>query len=271
MRASMHFVGDVEREPRQDRPSAGIGRCAKPSSCRFGVAFGHRKEREQPTRVASHRGCALLEHDLRDLAETASLTGVAGMDREPPERDDAGGVEHRRRAGSVLEGEASFEHRERLGEPPGPQEHAAVPGLEHLIRPALLIALGGGETVGSDRERLLVAVGGAQQLAVPHVREPQALVVAGEDPVAIGARDQLERAAEPVVGVLERALGDAKRERRPSVIGGLDRCTSLLEDCTRFVNATGGDEVVEEAGEMAGAQGLAEGPAGSARGVQRRS
>ena len=120
--------------------------------------------------MASHCGCALFEHDVRDLAETASLTRVAGVDREPPERDDAGGVEHRRRAGSILEREASFEHRERLGEPPGPEEHAPVPGLEHLVRPALPIALCGGETVGSDRQRLLVAVGGAEHLAVVHVR-----------------------------------------------------------------------------------------------------
>ena len=183
-----HLVGDVEREPRQDRSAVRFGRCAQPASCRFGVAFGHREEREQPACVAPHRGRALLEHDLRDVAEAASLTGVAGMDRQSPERDDAGGVEHRGRVGSVLEREAAFEHRARLGEPSGPQEHAAVPGLEHLVGPALPVALGGGETVGRDRERLVVAVGDAQQLAVPHVREPQALVVAGEDPVAIGRR-----------------------------------------------------------------------------------
>ena len=66
-----------------------------------------------------------------------------------------------------------------------------MPGLEHLIGPALLVALGGGEPVGCDRERLFVAVGDTQELAVPHVREPQALVVAGEDPVAIGRGDQV--------------------------------------------------------------------------------
>ena len=71
-----------------------------------------------------------------------------------------------------------------------------MPGLEHLVRPTLAVALGGGEAVGGDRERLVVAVGDAQQLAVPHVREPEALVVAGEDPVAVRRRDQLERWAE---------------------------------------------------------------------------
>ena len=153
------------------RPSGSVG-AREPSSRCFGVAIGQREEREQPACVAPHRRRALLEHDLRDVAEPASLAGVACVDRESPERDDAGGVEHCSRVGSVLEGEAAFEHRQRLGESSGPQEHAAVPGLEHLVGPALPVALGGGEAVGGDRERLFVAVGDAQQLAVPHVREP---------------------------------------------------------------------------------------------------
>ena len=64
--------------------------------------------------MAAYRGRALLEHDPRDVAETTGLTCVARMDRQPPEGDDAGGVEHAGRTGSVLEGEAAFEHRARL-------------------------------------------------------------------------------------------------------------------------------------------------------------
>ena len=128
-----------------------------------------------------------------------------------------------------------------------------MPGLEHLVGPALVVALGGGEAVGCDREGLVVAVGDAQELAVPHVREPQTLVVAGEDPVAIGRGNQLVRKAEAVVGVLERALGDAERERRSSVARGLDRRMGLLEHCTGLLEATGRDEIVEEAGEVASA------------------
>src|SRR5439155_23893284 len=41
-----HFVADVEWEPRQYRWVVRFGRCAQPASCRFGVAFGHREERE---------------------------------------------------------------------------------------------------------------------------------------------------------------------------------------------------------------------------------
>src|SRR5262249_62405023 len=79
-----------------------------------------------------------------------------------------------------------------------------------------------------------------------------------EDPVAVGGRDQLERPPETVLGVLERAVGDAERERRSSIVSGIDRCASLVEDCTRFVDATGGHEVVEEAGGLAGAGGFRE-------------
>ena len=234
------------------RPSGSVGARSQPRAASASPSAIAKIASSQRC-VAPHRGCALFEHDLRDVAEPASLTRVAGVDRQPSERDDAGGVEHGGRVRSVFEGEAAFEHRERLGEPSRPQEHAAVPGLEHLVRPALAVALGGGETVGGDRKRLLVAVGDAQQLAVPHVREPEALVVAGEDPVAVGGRDQLERRAEPVVGVLERALGDPERERRAGIVGRLDRCARLLEHRARLVDATGGDEVVEEAGEVAGA------------------
>ena len=61
------------------------------------------------------------------------------------------------------------------------------------------------------------------------MREPQALVVAREDAIAIGLGDQLVSRPEVVVGVFERALGDTERERRSSVAGGLDRGTGLLE------------------------------------------
>jgi len=92
------------------------------------------------------------------------------VDRQSPERDDAGAVEDRGSLRSVFEREATLEDRESLGQPAGPEQHAAVPGLEHLVGPALPVALGGGETVGRDRERLVVAVGDAQELAVPHMR-----------------------------------------------------------------------------------------------------
>ena len=210
--------------------------------------------RQQATGVPPDRRRALLEHDARDVAEAADLACVAGVDRQPSQRDDAGGVEHGGSVPSVFEGEASVEHRERLGEPPGSEQHAAVPGLEHLVGPALAVALRGGQAVGSDREGLLVPVADAQQLAMPHVREPEALVVAGEDPVAVGGRDQVERRVESVVGVVERALGDPQRERRPSVAGRRDRRARLVEHRARLVDAARGDEVVEEAREVAGAQ-----------------
>ena len=65
-------------------------------------------------------------------------------------------------------------------------------------------------------------------------------------------------AVESVVGVLERALGDPERERRASIVSGRDSGSCLLEHRTRLVHATRGDDVVEEAGEVAGTERLRE-------------
>src|SRR5581483_10765114 len=108
-------------------------------------------------------GCAAFEHDLRDVSETTSQACVPGMDGQSPERDDACGIEYRGGVCSVFDCVASLEYGERFVEPPGPEQHAAMPGLEHLVGPALAIALGRGEAVARDRECLVVAVGGAQQ------------------------------------------------------------------------------------------------------------
>jgi hypothetical protein len=45
--------------------------------------------------VAPDRRRTLLQRDLCDVAEAAGLTGVACVDRKPPERDDAGGIDGR--------------------------------------------------------------------------------------------------------------------------------------------------------------------------------
>ena len=89
---------------------------------------------------------------------------------------------------------------------------------------------------------------------MPHVSQPEALVVAGEDPVAVGLDDQLERLAETVVRVLERALRDLEREGCSRVGGGLDRTARLRENVVGLVEAPGRHEVVEETREVAGAQ-----------------
>src|SRR5260221_233791 len=44
----LHVVGDVEREPRQNRSAVRFGRSAEPAPCGVGVAFGQSEEREQP-------------------------------------------------------------------------------------------------------------------------------------------------------------------------------------------------------------------------------
>ena len=112
--SEQHLVGYVERESREDRSAVRFGRSADPASCRFGVAFGQREEREQPARMAPHRGRASFEHDLGDVGEAASLARVACVDRQSTERDDAGGVEHCGRMCSVFECVASLEYRDAL-------------------------------------------------------------------------------------------------------------------------------------------------------------
>jgi hypothetical protein len=96
-----HLVGDIERESREDRSAVRFGRSADPASCRFGVAFGQREEREQP-------GCVRTagvprSSDLGDVGEPASLARVACVNRQSSERDDSGGVEHGGRMCSVFE------------------------------------------------------------------------------------------------------------------------------------------------------------------------
>src|SRR3989442_10451576 len=121
------------------------------------------------------------------------------MERQATERDDTGGIEHRSRVRSVFEIEPTLERRSRLGQLPHPQQQAAAPGFEHLVGPALPVALGRFETVGGDLERVLMAIEDAEQLTVPHVCEAKTLVIPREDSVAVGCCDEIEGGPEAVV------------------------------------------------------------------------
>ncbi len=88
---------------------------------------------------------------------------------------------------------------------------------------------------------------------MPHVCEPEALVVAGEDPIAVSRRDQLDRKVEAVIGVFERTLRDSQREPPSSIVGRRHGGARLVEHCTRLLDATRSNEVVEEACEVTGA------------------
>src|SRR6266480_2264996 len=81
---------------------------------------------------------------------------------------------------------------------------------------------------------------------MPHVCEPEALVVAGEYPIAVSRRDQLDRKVEAVIGVFERTLRDSQREPPSSIVG-------RRHGGTRLLDATRSNEVVEEACEVTGA------------------
>src|SRR4029077_12611380 len=95
-----------------------------------------------------------------------------------------------------------------------------------------------------------------QQLAVPHVRESEALIVAGEDPVTVGRCDQIQRRAETSVGVLKRTLCDPERKRRTSIVCGFGCRARLFEQSTGLADATSADEVMQEAGDVARAERL---------------
>ena len=103
-------------------------------------------------------GRALRHHDLADAAEPACLPVVTRVDREPGQRDNAGGIEHCGRVRSVLEYEPTLEDCPRLGEPSCLEEQSTVPGLEHLVSPGVPIALRGRKAVGRDREGFVVAI-----------------------------------------------------------------------------------------------------------------
>ena len=91
---------------------------------------------------------------------------------------------------------------------------------------------------------------------MPHVREPEALVVAGEYPLAVRARDEGQRRPEAVVGVLECALGQVQRECRTDVLRGLDHTARLVERRAGLLDPPRGHEIVEQASQVPGAQSL---------------
>lgn len=91
---------------------------------------------------------------------------------------------------------------------------------------------------------------------MPHVRKPQPLIIAGEDPVAVRGRDELTCGAEPAVGVLERALGEAEGEGRADIVGLGDEGASFVEHGSRLADPARRDEVVEQARQVTGAHHL---------------
>ncbi len=120
----------------------------------------------------------------------------------------------------------------------------------------MAVPLRGSEAVSCDRERLVIAVVGAQQLAVPHVGKPQPLVVPGEDPVAIRGRDQLEGSPETILGVVDRALRNRQRERRASIARGLDNGPRMDQRLACLVDSTRRDEVVDQACQVPCTEGV---------------
>src|SRR5271163_646728 len=91
---------------------------------------------------------------------------------------------------------------------------------------------------------------------MPHVREPQTLVVSDVDPVAMRGGDQLQRRSEALVGVGDGALGDAQRELRSRVRRSFHYRRGCDQALSRLVDASCGDEVMDEAGEVSGTKDI---------------
>jgi hypothetical protein len=88
------------------------------------------------------------------------------------------------------------------------------------------------------------------------VSEPKPLVVAGEYAVAVSDRDELAGGAEPAVGVFERALCEAEGEGRSDIVGRGNDGPSVLEHRPSLIDPAGRNEIVEQAGQMTGANDL---------------
>jgi len=127
-----------------------------------GVASAIAKKREQQRAWRRTAGVALLEHDMRDVAETTGLTGVAGVDRESPERDDAG-------SGRAPPPPAFRPRRKRPSSSAAASKTRPVFAQQARVQvstsvgPSLMVALGGSEAVGGYCHRLVVPVGDAQE------------------------------------------------------------------------------------------------------------
>src|SRR5437667_11904253 len=123
---------------------------------------------------------------------------------------------------AIFVGESRRERRMGWSELTRLEQKPASPGLEHLVGPPLTVALAGLETVIRDGERVRVGVQDAEDLAAPHVSQPEALVIASIDAFLVCEFDELLRRSEVVLRVLDRTLREVQRERGSDVAGRPD-------------------------------------------------
>ena len=175
--SQLDLVGDLNRVSGKRRAPVVFEGCVNPVACGCAVALGHGDEGEQPPGVPPHGGRASLPDHVRHVVDATDLPCVASVDGDLAEHDDARNVEYAAGAGSVFAAEPPLERSRRLGKPSGLEEHARVPRLKVPVGPLLPVPLGRDQTVGCNRESLVVAVEIAEHFAVPHVREPETRIV----------------------------------------------------------------------------------------------
>ena len=92
----------------------------------------------------------------------------------------------------VGEVEPAFQHRIGLVEPAEVEQVPALPCFEDVDCPVLSIALGGGQPILGDRDRLIDPVEGGQYPRAIAVRQAFPRVVETGQPLGVHAIEQLE-------------------------------------------------------------------------------
>jgi len=245
MRASSTSSAIIEREPRQDR-------AAVPVRPQRGASFGPLRRRLPPSRTA--RAASLRGAAPRGVPRSSmtcamfrrvggALTGVTGVDRQSHRARRCPAGPRARTPPCVPSSRA----RKRPRAPRAPRRadrSGAVCGRATSRTSGRPSPAGrAGQRRGRRRDRQCLFIAVVRPLSCspcPSVREPKALVVAGEDPVPVGGRDQLEGTDRS--GRRRRvsaALGDPQRERTPRVSSAdPSRRARVLEHRTRLVDAT---------------------------------
>ena len=234
---------------RWSSPRAHSHACAAPGS-----PVGHGLQREEPCRLAAEVRRAVLEKSPCESSRSLLQAPVALMQRDSPQGDDARGVKGADEAIAGLRAELPLEDRAGVGEPAQLVQLPAAPDLEDADRPAVSVALGRRDAVGGQTQRVIHVVQHGARLAAPLLREVLARPVGRADAGARRLLGHLERIVVAPVDIGGDALGEGERERRVGIAARLHGRGRLGVDRLRLLGAAADQQVVEQRGEMLGAQ-----------------
>ena len=206
--------------------------------------------------AASRRKFGVLSSRRPRASSSRSLlqAPVALMQRDSPQGDDARGVKGADEAIAGLRAELPFEDRAGVGQPAELVQLPAAPDLEDADGPAVSVALGRGDAVGGQAQRVVDLVDHGARLAAPLLGEVLARPVGRADAGARRLLGHLERFVVAPVDIGGDALGESERERRVGISARLHGLGRLGVDRLRLLGAAADEQVVEERGEVVGAQ-----------------